>query len=152
VEDVAPRRPPDRSAVSTWAPVAGYCALIVAISSLPASALPASRSIWDHDKLIHAAEYAVLAALIARALGRRGRSGPGAAVAAFALAAAFGVLDELYQTTTPGRAATAADAVADALGALVGAAGRWMWSASTSRRGRADEHEHEHEHAHRRSG
>lgn len=78
----------------------------------------------DHvDKLFHAAAWALLAALIA--LGARARGWrPRAILAlAIALAIAYGVVDELHQSTVPGRDASLLDLVADAVGAVVGSAG-----------------------------
>lgn len=106
-----------------WAPAIAFALLIVVMSSIPSSELGA-RVIWSYDKLIHAAVYAVLAALLCRALligVRHGSPVSGAAVAV-ALAALFGASDEWHQSFTPGRDASAADLVADVVGAMLGAA------------------------------
>jgi VanZ family protein len=93
------------------------------MSSIPADRLPSSETLWSFDKVIHAAEYFILGALVARAF----HVGPPRlrAVYAFGLAlaaaAVFGVADELYQTTTPGRSGNRYDAYADAAGAMLGA-------------------------------
>lgn len=133
MEDVErPRRP-----LSAWLPVVGYAALILAASSIPAQAMPAPRGLWDFDKLLHAAEYAVLGALLARALRMSGVGRAVALVAAVAIGAAFGGCDELYQRLAPGRHSSGWDVLADAAGVIVGALGALLWrssAASTARR------------------
>lgn len=70
------------------------------------------------DKLVHFSLYAVLGALVARALAApRARRGLVLAAAQLML---FGALDEWHQQFVPGRSAELADWVADLLGALVG--------------------------------
>lgn len=79
---------------------------------------------WRADKLIHATEYAILAALLVRALVRgppRLRVGT-AALVAVACALAFGASDEWHQSFVPGRSSSAFDAIADGVGACLGAA------------------------------
>jgi VanZ family protein len=76
------------------------------------------------DKLIHALEYAMLAALLVRALVL----GPPRLVAGTAVwvavvaAVLFGISDELHQIVTPGRDASVADVIADSCGGLGGGA------------------------------
>ncbi|HUH03119.1 MAG TPA: VanZ family protein [Kofleriaceae bacterium] len=106
-----------------WAPAVAFALLIVVMSSIPASEL-GPEVIWGYDKLIHAAVYAVLAALLCRALligGRPGSPAAGAALAG-AIAAGFGASGEWHQSFTPGRDSSAADLVADVVGAVLGAA------------------------------
>jgi VanZ family protein len=70
------------------------------------------------DKLLHAVAYLVLGALVLRATHggvRPLRLGP--TVAAFLLTLAYGVSDEIHQLYVPGRTASVADVVADAIGA-----------------------------------
>ncbi|MCG3133749.1 MAG: hypothetical protein HMLKMBBP_00979 [Planctomycetes bacterium] len=73
----------------------------------------------DADKAVHFLLYAAGGAAARLALG--GMRRPSAWSAAAVLCAAWGVLDEVHQSFTPGRSPEAADAFADALGALVGA-------------------------------
>ncbi len=114
--------------MSAWIPVVLYAALIIGASSIPSDRMPLPE-LWSYDKLLHAVEYFVLGALVARAFA----IGPPrlSPVVAFAVAviagAAFGGLDELYQSTTPGRAATVWDALADAVGASIGALTVMLW-------------------------
>lgn len=69
------------------------------------------------DKVVHTAIYALLAAL-----WRAGLGGPRAGVRAWALATAFGGLDELHQGWVPGRSSDPWDLLADATGAALSVA------------------------------
>ncbi len=103
-----------------WLPAVAWAALIVALSSIPQYRLPPPPPFPHFDKLVHAAEYAVAAALLARAL--RGRAGPGAVwLLAVAGCALLGAADELYQLLIPGRDSSALDWLADVTGAGLGA-------------------------------
>jgi VanZ family protein len=108
-----------------WAflPALGYAAVIFALShqSNPLPFLPAE--ILLHDKLLHAAEYAVLGGLLALALRLIGFRPTAALVAAVVLASLFGASDEFHQSFVPGRNADVADWMADTLGAALGALG-----------------------------
>ncbi len=96
---------------STWLPVLAWAALIFALSSVPS--LSTGLGLWDLvlRKLAHAGEYAVLGALLARAL---------AEPAALLVGAAYAVSDELHQTFVPGREGALLDVGIDSLGVLVG--------------------------------
>jgi len=111
--------------LSIWGPVAVYAALIIGVSSIPGRSL-AVDWIWSWDKLLHACEYSVLGALLARAVGVRLRPWVAFSVAVVA-AAAFGACDEWYQTSVPGRTGTPYDAVADLVGATLGALSVTLW-------------------------
>jgi VanZ family protein len=108
--------------VSPWLPVLTWAATIFVLSSLPGSAYPAVRFVGA-DKVVHVCLYALLGALCARALLLRTRltRGQVAAVAA-ALASVYGLTDELHQLFVRGRSADFRDALADALGGLLGVA------------------------------
>jgi VanZ family protein len=75
------------------------------------------------DKLVHLGVYAVLGALVVRALsgGRRTVGWPHAA-AAVLVSSLYGASDEWHQSFVAGRTPDALDVVADALGAALGAA------------------------------
>ncbi len=88
-----------------------YMAGIFWLSSQPGPAVGLPHP-WD--KLAHAAEYAGLGFLLARATG--------APAPAWLLAALYGAGDEFHQAFVPGREASPLDWLADALGALLGAA------------------------------
>jgi VanZ family protein len=112
---------------AAWLPALGWAGVLFVLSSFPGSVYPQTR-IPAADKMVHLALYGMLGALCGRALMlRRRRSVAGrpvllVVVAAALLATLFGVSDELHQLFVPGRSADWHDAVADALGAVVGAA------------------------------
>ena len=97
--------------MSRWLPVVAWAALIFALSSVPS--LDSGLG-WDFAlrKLAHVAEYAVLGALLVRALDR---SAP-----ALALGVAYAATDELHQHFVRGRSGTVVDVAVDALGVAAG--------------------------------
>jgi hypothetical protein len=110
VEDVARRR-------LWWFLAILWASGIVVASSIPGHRLP-DAGFDGVDKAVHFLEFAMLAHFLARAW----RFAP-----AVLLCVAFGVLDELHQTLTPNREPSVYDALADALGALAGAALVLWW-------------------------
>jgi VanZ family protein len=104
-----------------WGPALAWAAAIFAFSSFPGSAYPAT-GVPGADKLVHVGLYGLLGALCARGL-RLGSSLRGARAMwlAAALAALYGMSDELHQRFVPGRNADWVDVIADAIGALLGA-------------------------------
>ena len=138
---------PDRTAESltgvsrrvtfTLAVVAFVIALMVAItiaSSRPGHALP-DMSFRFADKLVHAAAFAVLGGLWAWALGVK----RAALLVSIAICVAFGIADELHQSTVPGRFPDVFDGIADTVGAVLGVASMRVWS---SRRARETDGDH----------
>jgi VanZ family protein len=105
---------PGQRVVSLWLPVALWAALIFALSSIPS--LSTGLGAWDLvlRKTAHLTEFAVLGALLVRALDRP--------VAAAALGVAYAATDELHQHFVSGRAGTLADVAVDAAGVIVGVA------------------------------
>lgn len=104
-----------------WGPVVLLMALIFTVSSMPdPGSLPGGVS----DKTGHVAAYAVLGALVLRALARgwRGDVTVARCAAAAGFAALYGVTDELHQMLVPGRTAELMDVAADAVGAVCGVA------------------------------
>jgi VanZ family protein len=99
-----------------------WAGVIFAVSSLSDPFPFVPRGLLSQDKLIHAAVYGLLGAFVRVALaGTRLR--PGAALlVALALAAVYGASDELHQMYVPNREPSTLDLVADAVGALLGAA------------------------------
>ncbi|MER3409407.1 MAG: hypothetical protein C4305_02700 [Thermoleophilia bacterium] len=99
-------------ALSAWGPVVAWAGLIFFLSSIP----DLGTGLGGYDlalrKLAHAVEYAVLAALLLRALGRK--------LPSFLLALAYAASDELHQAFVPGRQAALHDVAVDALGAALG--------------------------------
>lgn len=103
-----------------WGPVVAWAALIFALSSIPD--LGTGLGGWDVAlrKAAHATEFAILAALLVRALHRTGW--------AVVLGIAYAISDELHQSFVEGRQGTVLDVGIDAVGVLVGAllaARRW---------------------------
>jgi hypothetical protein len=106
-----------------WLPVLAWAAAIFALSSIPD--LGTGLGGWDLAlrKLAHAAEYAVLGALLVRATGRGGL--------ALVVGTLYAVSDELHQTLVAGRTGSPVDVAIDALGV---ACGVFLWQAVRSRR------------------
>ena len=95
-----------------WAPVILWAAVIFAFSSVPD--LGTGLGTWDLvlRKLAHAAEFALLGALLLRAL-RDERVALGAGVA-------YAITDEVHQHFVPGRIGSPVDVAIDALGVGLG--------------------------------
>ena len=109
--------------LAAWLPVVAWAALIFAMSSIPD--LGTGLGGWDLvlRKLAHAAEYAVLGALLVRAVRRE--------VPAAALGIAYALTDEIHQAFVPGRQGRPLDVLIDAAGVhlgvyVLGRAGRRM--------------------------
>jgi VanZ family protein len=101
-----------RSPLQAWLPVIAWAAVIFAFSSVPG--LGTDLGTWDTilRKLAHVAEYAILGALLLRAVRR-----PGLAVA---LGVVYAASDEVHQMFVEGRHGAPLDVVIDAAGLLVG--------------------------------
>src|SRR2546421_4377652 len=95
-----------------WAPVVAWAALIFALSSIPS--LSTGLGPWDTvlRKCAHTVEYAVLGALLLRALGER--------LWAFVAGIAYATSDEIHQHFVRGRHASPVDVGIDTLGLLLG--------------------------------
>ena len=89
-----------------------WAGLIFVLSSIPD--LGTGLGGWDVvlRKIGHAAEFAVLGALLARALG--------ATWLAFAVGVLYAVSDEVHQLFVPGRTGSPLDVALDAVGVAVG--------------------------------
>lgn len=98
--------------VSLWGPVVLWAALIFVLSSIPG--LTTGLATWDLvlRKLAHLVEYAVLGALLFRALRRE--------PAAVALGSAYAATDEVHQALVPGREGTGVDWLIDTVGVVAG--------------------------------
>ncbi len=105
---------PTSAALRLWAPVVLWAAVIFAFSSVPD--LGTGLGTWDLvlRKLAHAAEFAVLGALLLRAL-RAERP-------ALALGIAYAASDELHQHFVPGRLGSPYDVLIDGVGVALGVA------------------------------
>jgi VanZ family protein len=104
-----------------WLPVFLYLAIVFWLSaqSRPLPFLP--PELWGLDKLLHAAEYAVLGGLLASALGGEGLAARRVVLWAAILASGYGASDEIHQAFVPDRSCDLRDWIADAAGAAVGA-------------------------------
>ena len=93
-----------------WLPVVLWAGLIFALSSVPSLE---SGLAWDFPlrKAAHVGEYAVLGALLARAVQPP---------TALFLGIAYALSDELHQSFVPGRAASLIDVAIDSVGVAVG--------------------------------
>lgn len=105
-------RVPRSRALGRWLPIAAWAALIFALSSV--HSIDSGLGVWDDvlRKLGHVTEYAVLGALLARALPRPRP--------AFVLGVAYAASDEFHQHFVPGRTGAPLDVAIDAAGVLVG--------------------------------
>jgi VanZ family protein len=101
----------------TWVPVAAWAGLIFALSSIPD--LGTGLGGWDLmlRKAAHVAEYAVLGALLGRALNTVSASW---AWVAWIAGTAYAASDELHQHFVPGRQASLLDLAIDAVGVGLG--------------------------------
>jgi VanZ family protein len=104
-----------------------WASVIFVLSSF--STLPSPPS-GITDKHEHLVAYALLSALLVRALSHASWSGVTTRVvlAAAALAALYGVSDEVHQYFVAGREASATDFAADALGAAMAAGALRAWA------------------------
>jgi VanZ family protein len=95
-----------------WAPVVAWAVVIFAFSSIPS--LSSGLGGWDLAlrKLAHLTEYAILGALLVRALSR-----PGLAIL---LGGLYAVTDEVHQHFVRGRHGAWYDVLLDTLGVAVG--------------------------------
>jgi VanZ family protein len=108
---------------AVWWPPVLWAALILVLTSLPATALPLAAGIPGLDKVAHAALYIVLGVLLAPTAGRAGWLRVLVAVALFAAG------DEWHQRWIAGRSAEAGDWIAD----VAGAAGGLLFQRARSR-------------------
>ena len=98
--------------LARWGPVVAWAAVIFAFSSVPH--LSTGLGDWDLvlRKLAHLTEYAILGALLYRAVGR--------AWPAVALGSLYAVTDELHQAFVEGRVASPLDWGLDTVGVAAG--------------------------------
>ena len=105
--------------VSLWLPPVVYMAVIFYLSSQSDPLPEVTARVWD--KILHAVEYAGLAALLRRALLGEGLGPLTAFAAAALLAAAYGATDEYHQLWVPRRTGDLQDWMVDVIGAWLGA-------------------------------
>ena len=98
--------------MTIWLPVFAWAAVIFAFSSIPS--LSSGLGVWDTvlRKGAHITEYAILGALLYRALGVE--------PLALAIGIAYAATDELHQHFVRGRHASPIDVGIDAVGVALG--------------------------------
>ena len=123
-----------RRAVVLWFAAVAYAVAIFIASSLPAPT-PAPGTVPVGDKALHALEYGLFTLLLAAATStvRNPRVSSRAALIAFAVAALYGLTDELHQTFVPSRVGDSLDFVWDVVGAAVAATTFHVWRSRVSR-------------------
>lgn len=120
--------------MNRWGPVIAWMALIFFLSAQ--AQLPTPETRWLDfvlEKSAHTFEFAVLAALLMRALGSLELLRWRAYGVAVLLAWLYALSDEFHQSFVPGRAADWTDILFDWLGAVLGA-GLWMYRRMARRR------------------
>ena len=115
---------------SLWLPPAAYMVLIFYFSAQPYPLPMLTENFWD--KWLHFVGYGGLAFLFCRAFAGERVAFHAALLYAFLSASAYGASDEWHQSFTPGRFATAADWVADTIGAGLGLIVFWIWDRALS--------------------
>ena len=117
-----------------WVPPIAWAAVLFALSG--GSPPPIAPPIPFIDKIEHAIAYCLLGALIARAIAGTWPETPPRALVllAGAVAAVYGITDEIHQSFTPGRFVEIADGIADAIGGFAGAGLFARWRTRASRR------------------
>jgi VanZ like family len=100
--------------LSLWLPVLAWAGLIFGLSAVPS--LSSGLGFWDLvlRKGAHVTEYAILGALLVRALGR--------GLPAFVVGVAYAITDEVHQTFVAGRHGSPVDVLVDAVGIALGIA------------------------------
>jgi VanZ family protein len=115
-------------------------ALIFLLSAQPGLRVSEDASVDRPMRtLAHLGTYAVLAALLYRALRRETRSVAMTVVTAWAVAVLYGVSDEIHQSFVPDRTGRPSDVAIDAMGSAIGLAVVIVGSALVRRRRTAPE-------------
>jgi VanZ family protein len=106
--------------VLLWGPALAYMAVIF-YSSSQSDPVPAlTHLVWD--KLLHAAGYALLAILYARALRGEGASALVVALLAAVFTSLYAASDEWHQSFVAMRTSDVRDWIADTIGGIAGVA------------------------------
>jgi VanZ family protein len=105
-----------------WAPAVAIAALIFWLSAIPGLSVTTGTHELILRKSAHFGIYAALAAACWRGFGYHGLTGRRRVVAAWVLAVAYAISDELHQITVPTRVGSPWDVLVDAAGAACGLA------------------------------
>jgi len=96
--------------------------IMITVTSIPGDSLPENSNLFKFDKLIHSAEYLLLALLLFRWIRFTRHVLPFKALVYTAgIGILFGIIDELHQLFIPLRLCSWQDMVADSLGVIAGA-------------------------------
>lgn len=125
-------RPQSGTVFWRWFVVLLYAGSVFAVSAVPGNSLP---SFGVSDKLLHAAEFGVLAFLLCRALRVQIPTYSRHFIMSISIliTISYGVTDEAHQLLVANRMTDLADLAADGFGALLAAWGwlqvgtRWPW-------------------------
>ena len=109
-------------AVARWAAVVAEMAILWWLSSGPIGGLHASPWRAFLHNAAHVVAYSAMGAMALLAICGEARASARKRLAAVALAAAYGAVDELHQRYVPGRAAAWSDFGSDLFGAMLGVA------------------------------
>jgi VanZ family protein len=110
-----------------WGPVGLYMAVLFVLSAQPVLPSPPMAPDWTQHGLAYGG--LALVALRATAGGAWSRVNRRTLLAAWLIAALYGVSDEIHQSFVPERMADWRDGVADAVGAALGLGAAWAWRA-----------------------
>ncbi len=114
-----------------WVPPVLYMALIFAVSSMEQPPLPTPKFEWlSIDKLYHFIEFCILSVLLTIALVNvppKWLPYNWIWITAALISILYGASDEWHQTFVPGRFATFSDFFSDAIGAIVGVLGVYLY-------------------------
>jgi VanZ family protein len=104
-----------------WKLAGAWAVLIFVLSSIPGRSFPKYK-LFSYDKVLHALVYSVLGGLCFLALRRtRPMKTSRLIVLSVLLGTVYGLSDEFHQLFVAGRSADLHDALADCIGALLGA-------------------------------
>jgi VanZ family protein len=121
-----------RKLVKWWLPVLVWMGIIFVGSSIGDVPRVGGRTTDGFvHRAAHVIEFAVLGALLLRALSKERPVSRREVIITLILVALYGVSDELHQRFTPGRSSEGVSVVFDVAGGLIGALG-WRWWVSTA--------------------
>ena len=110
--------------IKIFVPAVLWAIIMLTVSSVPYLSTPSIGFDFE-DKFAHSGEYAVFGILLAFGFSRLNWGWKKVLLISVAVAAVFGILDELHQVLIPGRQADVFDILADMAGAI-GAIGIYL--------------------------
>lgn len=110
-----------KKAIVQWVPLGFWIALIFGLSSIPVISDEGLSLPEGFDKVVHFAEYAILAVLFYRGLRyNNSRKWWYVTISVVLVGVSVAALDEMYQSFIPGRDSSIFDLLADSVGIAVG--------------------------------